>query len=48
MQLFADLRDSGGDEPAFFVQHADFDGALPAALDLANVLRNSKIRQRAG
>jgi hypothetical protein len=35
MQLFADLRDSLGDEVAFFMQHADFHGALAAALDLS-------------
>ena len=34
MQLSADRRDSLGDEIAFFVKHADFHGALAAALDL--------------
>ena len=34
MQLPADLRDSLSDEIAFFVQYADFHGALAAALDL--------------
>ena len=29
-QSVADLRDGGGEQPAFFVLHADFDGALRA------------------
>ncbi len=40
LDLLAILGDSLGDEVAFFVKNADFDGALAAALDLSTYSRH--------